>query len=1001
MKFGNTNRSVQLRRSALAIGLAMSLAGGGSAFAQSRAAGSIFGGAAAGSEIKIVSTDTGLTRTLVADAKGRFRASELPLGTYTVTATSGGEAVGAPRSVYVGAGGTMVDFVAGAQELGAVTVSANSLPAIDVSRVDTSTELSATVLNNIPVARDITQAAVLAPSVIPADSRYGNSVSFGGAAASENAYYINGYPVTNALTNIGSTTLPFDAIQSEQVITGGYSARYGRSTGGVISISTKAGSNEWKFGALTTWTPESLRSTRKSIYYQPDNGAPNAGKVYIDQSGFEDDSITYGAYMSGPLIKDRLFIYATGEWTNRDFNQNQAVTAAPRTAYISDENKTPRWMTKLDWNINDSNLLELTGISDKLGTNRSRYSYDFAEGTHGSTKNGGYRYKDGGETYIGKYTGYLTDSLTLTAMYGTQKVLHYSAPDGYDPTQVNIVDNRPISDKVTGLQPYTNLNDTNAYDKTDGYRVDLEWHLGDHDLSFGYDVSNSESEAGTIMSGPGYAWFYAHTAAGDIPNSGGLTTSTNSDYVYKYIYENGGKFKVEQKAFYVEDRWQLTDRWLLSLGVRNDSFTNYNSDGIEYVSQKNQWAPRLGFTWDAFGDSSLKIYGNAGRYFLAMPLNVAVRGASGSTYTTEFFSFTGIDPTTGVPTGLTPLGNGPYSSNNEFGQAPDPRTVAAKGLKSHYQDEMILGMQQAIGSSWNWGARLQYRDLKSAIDDQCDNRPMIKYMEENNIAIDPDYSYSPDCRLFNPGESNTMLLDLPDAAGSPELVAVPYSKEDMGMYLKRKYIGLDLSLEHPFDGKWYGRIDYTISHNFGNDEGQLNSDIGQGDVSQTTLFDHKELMAYGGGNLPNDRRHVLKAYGYYQLTPEWQFGGTLVAKTGRPKSCLGYLPSDSAEYSEFWADNLDYGRYYHFCDGKAVPRGSVGRLPFDAQLSLNVAYTPKWADGKLKLSADVFNVLNRQVAQNIEERGELGGQGVVADSRYRVISYDAPRSVRLTARYDF
>jgi len=46
-------------------------------------------------------------------------------------------------------------------------------------------------------------------------------------------------------------------------------------------------------------------------------------------------------------------------------------------------------------------------------------------------------------------------------------------------------------------------------------------------------------------------------------------------------------------------------------------------------------------------------------------------------------------------------------------------------------------------------------------------------------------------------------------------------------------------------------------------------------------------------------------------------------------------------------------------------------------------------------------VLNRQVAQNIEERGELGGQGVVADSRYRVISYDAPRSVRLTARYDF
>lgn len=1001
MKVSNMSRNIRLRRTALAIGLALSLVGG-SAIAQSRSAGAVFGTAEADSKITIVSTDTGLTRTITADAKGRYRASELPLGNYTVTAARGdGQAIGVPHNVKVGAGGTEVDFTASAQELGAVTVTATSLPAIDVSRVDTFTELSSTILNNVPVARDITQAAILAPSVIPADSRYGNSVSFGGSAASENAYYINGYPVTNALTNIGSTTLPFDAIESEQVITGGYSARYGRSTGGVVNISTKSGSNQWKGGALVTWTPESLRSDRKDIYYQQDNGAPNAGKIYWNQSKFESNPLTYGAYVSGPLIKDRLFIYATGEWEQDTFNQNQSVTAASRTAWISDKDKNPRWLTKIDWNINDSNILEFTGISDKTGTDRSRYSFDKTNLTHGTQKNGGYRYKDGGETYIGKYTGYLTSDLTLSAMYGTQKVLHYSAPFGYDPTQVNIVDNRPITNKVTGLQPYTTLDDPEAYDKTDGYRVDLEWRVGDHDLSIGYDVSNSESEAGTVMSGPRYAWFYAHTEGGDIPTSGGLTTAPNSDYVYKYIFENGGTFKVEQKAYYLEDRWQLTDRWLLSLGVRNDSFTNYNSDGVEYVSQKNQWAPRLGFTWDVMGDSSLKVYGNAGRYFLAMPLNVAVRGASGSTYTTEFFSFTGIDPTTGVPTGLTALGNGPYSSNNEFGQAPDPRTVAAKNLKSHYQDEMILGMQQALGSSWNWGARLQYRDLKSAIDDQCDNRPMLKYMAEHNIEVDPDYSYSPDCRLFNPGANNVMLLDLPDAAGSSELVAVPYSKQDMGVYLKRKYIGLDLSLEHPFDGKWFGRIDYTISHNYGNDEGQLDSDIGQGDVSQTVLFDHKELMAYGGGNLPNDRRHVLKAYGFYQFTPEWQVGGTLVARTGRPRSCLGYLPADSAEYSEFWANNLDYGRYYHYCDGKAVPRGSMGRLPFDAQLSVNAAYIPNWADGKLKMSVDVFNILNRQVAQNVEERGELGGQGVKADSRYRVLSYDAPRSVRFTVRYDF
>lgn len=980
---------MRLRHTALAIALGMSITG--IAMAQSRSAGTIFGNAEAGTQVTIKSKDTGLTRTVTADESGRYAVSELPIGTYVVNT-----AQGTRDNVRVGVGGTEVDFVA--TELGQVTVSANSLPAIDVSSVDTSVNLSATVLNQVPIARDITQAAVLAPTVIKGDSRYNNSVSFGGSAASENAYFINGYPVTNSLTNIGSTTLPFDAIASEQVITGGYSARYGRSTGGVINIVTKSGTNDWKFGGLVTWTPDSLRAGRKDIYRPTDTGLPSAGQLYRDYTSYTNNDFTYGVYASGPLIKDRLFIYASAEFDKQNVESNGIETANPATAFATDHYSSPRWLTKIDWNINDSNIVEFTAISDKTSQTNSLYSYNFADRTHGTDKVGGYNYKDGGETYIGKYTTYLTDNITLSAQYGRQEISHYSAPLGYDPTQVFVRDDRPVSaaDTIVGNQPYLTIDDPAANDKTDGYRVDLEWRLGDHDLSVGYDVSNAESRAGSSTSGPGYAWFYARTEAGDIPQSGGLTTAPNSDYVYRYVQASGGQFRVEQKAYYLQDRWQVTDRWLLSLGLRNDGFKNFNSDGIEYVSQKNQWAPRLGVSWDVNGDSSLKIYANAGRYFLALPNNVAVRGASGSTLTNEYFTYTSVDPVTGVPQGLTPLGNGPYSSNNEFGQAPDPRTVAATDLKSHYQDEYIVGMQQQLGSSWNWGARLQYRDLKSAIDDVCDNRPVLEYMAANNIAVDPNYSYSPDCRLFNPGANNTLLLDIPDAAGSTDLVAVPYTKENTGMYLKRRYLGLEVFLEHPFDGTWYGKVDYVLSHNWGNAEGQLDSDIGQQDVSQTVLFDHRELMAYGGGNLPNDRRHVLKAYGFYQLNPEWRVGSTLIAQTGRPKSCLGYNP----EGSDFFYNYLDYGRYYHYCDGEAVPRGSKGNLPTDVTLGLNVGYTPTWAPG-LDIQLDVLNVFDKQVAQNIEERGELGGQGVVASNRYQVISYDAPRSFRLTARYDF
>src|SRR5690606_32914183 len=107
----------------------------------------------------------------------------------------------------------------------------------------------------------------------------------------------------------------------------------------------------------------------------------------------------------------------------------------------------------------------------------------------------------------------------------------------------------------------------------------------------------------------------------------------------RYIYANGGTFTVEQDAFYLEDRWQVTPNLLLSLGLRNERFTNFNSDGIAYAEQDDQWAPRVGATWDVYGDSSFKVFGQIGRYHLAMPMNVAVRAAAGSYYTREYFEF--------------------------------------------------------------------------------------------------------------------------------------------------------------------------------------------------------------------------------------------------------------------------------------------------------------------------------------------------------------------------
>lgn len=1002
-----------LRRSALTVALGLCFVSG-VASAQSNAAGSIFGSTGEpGATVEIRNLDTGLTRRIASDAGGRYNASALPTGRYEVSVQRDGRVLATQENVEVTiGGGREVSFesagsgAAGtAVELDRVQVTGTAMSLIDVSATDTRTTFTAQQLAKLPVGRSIESVALLAPGVVQGDSRYPNTASFGGSAASENAFYINGYAVTNPLTNLGSSTLPFDGISQMQVITGGYGAEFGRATGGVVNIVTKRGGNEWEFGGQLTYRPGSLRADSRDIYY-PDNGTANDGLVYQKRSVHEVDSWSYGASVSGPLIKDRLFFYASGEIEEQDQVGVLARPGGVTNGYQRSHYEIPRWLAKVDWNITDNHVVELTAISDVTKNTVDYFPYVYEAGSDvavkGDTKTGGYSYKDGGELYIGKYTGYITDNLIVTALYGKQEQDHVADPFGYDPSEVYVSDNRPIANLVK-RGTYAQLDDPDAFDETEGGRLDLEWRVGDHSLRVGYDRQDSTSRAGEVSSGPGYRWIYDRCAddVTTIPGGGGaVCPGGNGDYVSQYKYANGGTFSVEQTAYYLEDRWQINDQWLLTLGVRNEGFTNYNADGVVYAEQKDQWAPRLGASWDVFGDSSFKVFANAGRYHLAMPNNVALRGAAGSLYTNEYFSFTGIDPVTGEPLGLTALGDGPYSTNREYGQAPDPQSVTAKNLKSHYQDEFVLGFEKRLTDTINVGARYVNRDLKAAIDDMCDFRPAYSWAIGQGMSEDMATQLGDElanCRLFNPGESNTFMLD----DGTGQLVEVALTAEQLGFpKLKRKYQGIDMFVERPFDGTWYGRLDYTISRNYGNAEGQLKSDIGQGDVSQTQDWDHPELMEHANGYLPNDRRHFVKGYGFYQITPEWRVSGTASFASGRPKNCMGYYPQ-TPENDDFNTNYAYGGPYYFYCNGEATPRGSQGRLSWTNKFDLGVAYAPAFASNALEFSVDVFNVFDKQVEQNRIEYGENGGPGGAYASAGRVVSYSAPRSVRFALRYNF
>ena len=1015
-----------LKRSALTIALGLCFAGGVQAQSTS---GAISGSAPAGSTVTI-SNNSGLSRTITVDASGRFNAGNLPVGDYAVTSGSN------KRNVTVTLGGNAaVAFGGGdATTLGTVTVTAAGMNTIDVNTVSTSTVLTAKELSRLPLTRSAEAVALLAPGAVAGNSVFfGNVVSFGGSSVAENAYYINGMFTGNPMTNVGGYTLPYGSIEQQETYTGGYSAKYGRSNGGVINQVGKSGTNEFHFGAQVTWKPRSLQEHAPDRY-MPNDTLPagyeytdptRAGKLFSRGGGNENWSLTYSGYVSGPLIKDRLFGFLSVEQEKNNSVSFPSSVANPRV--LHDESKNPKLYAKLNWNINDNNLLEATYMAQNYKYGGYYNSYVFDTNAEGSAS-GAFpaAVKENDEFTILKYTGYLTDNLTLSALYGHSR-LSYS----FNPTLTGspLVSSASLQNPAywPAGTPASGLTNKQvdyrgvpgARDYGDNLRVELEWILGSHTLTAGIDNQDfkAKNEGQTQIAD---RWIYARTSTANMNNPINSELDVGAPgqryYVRKFRYFNVTNMSLAQKGWYLEDKWQVTDRMLLSLGLRNDKFTNKQETGAAYVKTGNQWAPRLGFSWDVFGDSSFKVFGNAGRYYLALPQAVAVRGASASTYTSEYFTYSGI-AADGTPTGLTPILNvagtapaGPVSSNHENGRVKDANSFTPIDLKSSYQDEFILGFQSKLTESWNFGAKLTYRNLKAAMDDVCS--PDLMAAKLAKMGINPDTVQIPGignvdggCFIVNVGATNTFSFPNVTGGGRTSFEMTPSDWQWVAP-MKRSYKALDLFVERPFDGKWEARVDYTFAKSYGNMEGPANSDTGQGaashdnGVSTSQNWDFPQFMLYSIGYLPNDRRHQIKVRGSYAFNDEWMISGNVRIMSGMPITCWGYLNDKGGDPATNESDPSGYdGSYYHTCFGKPSAPGKE-YTPWTKKVDLGLTYKPAFLDHKLELSLNVINVFNERKATAIDGTTE-DSIATVSNTYGMPLRFQTPRYVMINASYNW
>lgn len=285
--------------------LAASLGQAEIARAQSSTAGAVSGvvtDAATGDPlagVTIVATSPALqgTQSAITEGNGYYKITNLPPGIYVVTFYYANVTVKRTEIDVNANKNTSVYVKLDTTQAGGEVIEIKGTPNIDTTSTAQGITLDQNYTRNIPVPGR-TFAGTLGSAAGSADDELG--VSFSGSTSLENQYVVDGVNTTGlSYGTIGSPIIN-DFIQEIEVITGGYNAEYGRSTGGVVNVVTKSGSNEFH-GTVFSYFSSDLIA--KDATPTPSQATP------IDAEGKLLYDLNFGFDLGGPIIKDKLWFY--------------------------------------------------------------------------------------------------------------------------------------------------------------------------------------------------------------------------------------------------------------------------------------------------------------------------------------------------------------------------------------------------------------------------------------------------------------------------------------------------------------------------------------------------------------------------------------------------------------------------------------------------------------------------------------------------------------------
>jgi hypothetical protein len=965
----------------------------------------------------------------VTDAAGHYLLSRLPPGTYAVRFDGAGHQPQVRAEVVLRLEQTVrLNVMLLPEGLETTLEVVGQAPTLDVGSHTQGISVTQEALQLLPVvvpagragaARSFESLADLAPDAW-ADT-YGTSVA--GASSPENLYVVDGLPVNSPALGTLGTLLNVDLVAEARVLTAGFQPEYGRSTGGVVSVVTKSGSNEFHGSLFSTLSPGALTASAKGVSQPLGTLVGRSELRYLADVGVE---------LGGPILKDRLWFQVAlvpslirydvqRQFRARELdesgqpvrNEEGAIVTVPLEGTEQQwmaRQRAVQYLAKLTGRLSDEHSATLSILGTPSASGGAR---ELAINSAGSPEVGvagrlvaqaARRERGSLDMVLRESSAFLSRHLLVDVSLGWHTEASYRrAGDGSragdteglaSVSRVELQRTRSLPE----LEPELNLEACGPAGSPEAlarcplrnYALGSPGDLGEVDLErlSARGVSTLLFQAAgrhLLKAGVDAEWMRMQSLRAV---AGGRTLRESADGSYFEEARFGTLagpdmpfLQQVQQAFsrsravglFLQDAWSPLDGLTLELGGRHDVQVLYGG-GRKGLVLDNQWSPRLGIVADPTRKGRSRLFASLSRYYEAVPLDMADRSFAG-----------------------------------ESSLQSRIRTSDCKGLPAELvcpEDAPRLVQRPARDANRRWlvmGAGQTYVD------------PAVQPQSVLEVSAGAEYEPWPRARLgvtYVHREVERVLEDMSRNDGVSYFIGNPgFGLARDFPQGKRRYDGVTALFSRDFSEGWLAQLSYTYSRLRGNYEGLFRSDNGQLDPNITAAFDLESLLLNGDGMLPGDRRHRLKAFAARSF--QW---GPVGLDAG-----VAYRSSSGPPFSYLGAHPL-FGNGFTFI----LPRGSAGRLPWTHQVDLRLAGRWKMGSGvSASLGVDVFNLFNFQKptafdqtytttpvepipggsAGDLAELKDVNGEPVSPEAlnpRFgQPIAYQAPRSVRLGLRLSF